>query len=120
MEITQQEKAAMWLYHSEYAKLGLGAVEFYKRLGQYEKNNVDRMIADVMKYSDYAALVEAARAVVNACHVEQVRGGNIYTPIFASNEVIKNLAARLLPAETKQDQPNRKDNDVHSKLSFTK
>ena len=46
-EITQQERAAMWLYHNEYAATGLGAIEFYKRLGQYEKNNVDRMIAEI-------------------------------------------------------------------------
>ena len=46
-EITQQERAAMWLYHDEYAETGLGAIEFYKRLGQYEKNNVDRMIVEI-------------------------------------------------------------------------
>jgi len=46
-DVTQREKAAMWLYHNEYAALGIGAVAFYKRLSQHEKNNVDRMIKDI-------------------------------------------------------------------------
>ena len=46
-KLTQQETAAMWLYCERYAELGIGAIEFYKRLGQYEKNTVDRMIKDI-------------------------------------------------------------------------
>ncbi len=49
-KLTQQERAAMWLYHAEYAKSGIGAIEFYKQLGQYQKNRVDEMIADVVAY----------------------------------------------------------------------
>lgn len=49
-EITQREHAAMWLYHTEYAESALSAVEFYKRLSDYQKRTVDRMIADIVAY----------------------------------------------------------------------
>lgn len=39
----------MWLYHAEYAASRLGAIEFYKRLGQYQKNTVGRMIRDIFE-----------------------------------------------------------------------
>lgn len=44
---TQQQRAAMWLYHDKYARSGLGADKFYEQLGAYEKRTVDRMIVDI-------------------------------------------------------------------------
>ena len=47
--LTKQEVAAMWLYHELYARLGIGigAIAFYKNLGQSQKNNIDRMIKEI-------------------------------------------------------------------------
>jgi hypothetical protein len=59
-KITQQEIAAMWLYHNEYAVSGLGAIEFYARLGQYEKNVVNQMIADICSAPSTAHSSQAA------------------------------------------------------------
>ena len=47
--LTQQEAAATWLYAAEYANQNLGAAGFYKKLGPYEKNQIDEMIADISK-----------------------------------------------------------------------
>lgn len=46
-QITQQEQAAMWLYHVEYSKSALGVVEFYKSLSQFQRDNIDQMIRDI-------------------------------------------------------------------------
>lgn len=46
-ELTQQERAAMWLYHEEYARLGIGAIEFYRRLGAGRRRTVDDMIKEI-------------------------------------------------------------------------
>lgn len=49
IELTQQEIAAMWLYHEDYATLGIGAIYFYKQLPQHSKNLVDDMIREIEK-----------------------------------------------------------------------
>jgi len=46
-ELTQQERAAMWLYHSEYAAQTKGAIEFYADLSKYAKDTVDRMLEEL-------------------------------------------------------------------------
>ena len=48
-ELTRYERGAMWLYHNEYAEGGLGAIEFWKKLGKYEKNTVRRMVKDIVE-----------------------------------------------------------------------
>jgi uncharacterized Fe-S cluster-containing radical SAM superfamily enzyme len=48
-ELNVQERAAMWLYHNEYAAQGLGMKEFYKRLGKYEKRTVADMVAEILE-----------------------------------------------------------------------
>ena len=39
----------MWLYHEEYAELGIGAIEFYAQFPQYKKNRVDDMLTEIAK-----------------------------------------------------------------------
>jgi len=48
-EPTREERAAMWLYHGEYARSGLGAIEFWKGLSGYAKRNVERMVEEILK-----------------------------------------------------------------------
>lgn len=48
-KLTREERAAMWLYHDEYAAQGLGAIEFYKRLGDSEKRCVRDMIKEILE-----------------------------------------------------------------------
>lgn len=59
--LTQQEVAATWLYHDQFAALGLGAIEFYRRLRPFEKNRVNEMIRDILEAE--TALVECADAL---------------------------------------------------------
>ena len=47
-DLTQQERAAMWLYHNEYAAQACGAIAFYAGLSKSEKRNVQEMIDDIM------------------------------------------------------------------------
>ena len=62
-ELTQQEKAAMWLYHNEYAAaFKLDAIEFYQRLSQPQKDTVDQMIAEILR-DEANSLLECAE-----CH----------------------------------------------------
>jgi hypothetical protein len=46
------EHAAMWLYGDEYAKFGLSAVDFYKRLPDDKKNLVITMVNSILDASD--------------------------------------------------------------------
>ena len=48
-KLTVNEIAAMWLYHKEYADKGCGAIKFHEELEQYEKNNIARMIKEIME-----------------------------------------------------------------------
>jgi len=54
-KLIRRECAAMWLYREEYAKSGLGAIEFYKRLSSYDKRTVDKMIDEIMKAPEQLA-----------------------------------------------------------------
>jgi hypothetical protein len=46
--LTQQEVAAAWLYHNKFVARGLGAIEFYKSLSNFERRRVDEMIRDIL------------------------------------------------------------------------
>lgn len=46
-ELTQQERAAMWLYADEYAQSTYSAIEFYEQLHPSAKETVDRMISEI-------------------------------------------------------------------------
>lgn len=43
-ELTRLEIAAMWLWGAEYAKGGLGAIEFYERLTTSRRDTVKRFL----------------------------------------------------------------------------
>ncbi len=45
VELTRREVVAMWLWSAEYAKSGLGAVEWHHRLSPIRRRNVDDFIA---------------------------------------------------------------------------
>lgn len=47
--LTQQEIAAMWLYHTEYELQEIGIALFYSRLSQHEKNRIDEMIKQIVE-----------------------------------------------------------------------
>ena len=44
---TQEELAAMWLYHNQYAKSGLGAIKFWEWLPECDKTTVRKMIEEI-------------------------------------------------------------------------
>lgn len=46
---TRQERAAMWLFHDEYARSGSSCVDFWKNLSKSDKRLVDDMIAAILK-----------------------------------------------------------------------
>lgn len=46
-ELTKQERAAIWLYGREYAESNLGAIDFYRRLGKYQRSCIETMISDI-------------------------------------------------------------------------
>ena len=48
-ELYRDERAAMWLYHTEYAAQREGAIEFYKRLSEGQKRIVDEMVTEILK-----------------------------------------------------------------------
>ena len=66
-KLTQQECAAIWLYYAEYVAQDLGGIEFYKRLGQYEKNCVDDMIRDIVAYEKPARRKPKPSSVIHYC-----------------------------------------------------
>jgi hypothetical protein len=45
--ITQQERAAMWLYHERYAAQRGGAIEFYAALTASEQRVVQQMLDEL-------------------------------------------------------------------------
>lgn len=47
-EVTKYERAAMWLYHEDYAASHLGAVEFWNALSKSRRNNVIEMVDDIL------------------------------------------------------------------------
>lgn len=53
-DLTPNEVAAMWLWSSEYAKQGKGAIEFFKNLGESKQkiciNMVEQMKEAIQKY----------------------------------------------------------------------
>lgn len=46
-KLTKQEVVAMWLHGEIYARLGMGAIAFYKQLGISQKDNIDRMLKEI-------------------------------------------------------------------------
>jgi hypothetical protein len=49
-ELTPQEVCAMYHFHNEYARLGLGAIAFYAQLSKHDKEFIDRMTKDILKH----------------------------------------------------------------------
>ncbi|HEV8448551.1 MAG TPA: hypothetical protein VGQ44_17095 [Gemmatimonadaceae bacterium] len=49
-KLTRPEVVAMWVWHEEYARSGLGAIEFFKRL---DPSRV-RVVADFIKQYEAA------------------------------------------------------------------
>jgi hypothetical protein len=47
--LTKVEVAAMWRYSDEYARSGLGAIEFWKRLPNHKKSLAREMINEIEK-----------------------------------------------------------------------
>ena len=47
--LKQVERAAMWLYHDEYAAQRLGAIEFYKLLPPDKQQLVKQMIKEILE-----------------------------------------------------------------------
>jgi hypothetical protein len=43
-KLTPEETCAMYHYHNEYARLGIGAIKFYKRLTPREKQYMKDMV----------------------------------------------------------------------------
>ena len=48
-DTTAKERAAMWLYSSEYANQTKSAIEFYRGLTDSRKALVDEMISDIVE-----------------------------------------------------------------------
>ncbi len=49
--LTPEEICAMYHYHNEYARLGIGAIAFYAQLPEGEKNFIARMVQDILKHA---------------------------------------------------------------------
>lgn len=45
----RRELVAMWIWSTEYAKGGLGAVEFYERLNEARKRQINECIKQFME-----------------------------------------------------------------------
>jgi hypothetical protein len=54
-ELTRHEVVAMWLWSAEYARSGVGAIEWFKRLPEHRRRNVE----DFVKQYDEAAQRDA-------------------------------------------------------------
>jgi hypothetical protein len=50
-ELTPQEVCAMYHFHNEYARRGVGAIGFYKQLSEHDKEFIDRMTREILKHS---------------------------------------------------------------------
>lgn len=50
-ELTPQEVCAKYHFHDEYAKLGVGAIVFYKGLSSHDKGFIVRMVKDILKHA---------------------------------------------------------------------
>lgn len=48
--LTPEEVCAMYHFHNEYARLGIGAIAFYASLTLDNKNFIARMVKDVVKH----------------------------------------------------------------------
>lgn len=48
---TPEEICAMYHFHDEYARLGIGAIAFYSNLTEGNKNFIKRMVKDIIKQS---------------------------------------------------------------------
>ncbi len=59
-ELTRREVVAMWLWSAEYAKVGIGAIEWYERLSPSRKRNVE----DLIKQYEKARALELGSASV--------------------------------------------------------
>ncbi len=46
-DLTREEIVAMWLHGAAYARSGLGAIEWWKRLGESDRNNVLRFLKEL-------------------------------------------------------------------------
>lgn len=47
--LTPEEVCAMYHFHDEYARLGIGAIAFYANLTEGSKNFIGRMVKDIIK-----------------------------------------------------------------------
>ena len=47
-ELTKCEVAAMWFYHDDYARRGIGAVEYWKQLDESGKCLMREMVAAIL------------------------------------------------------------------------
>jgi hypothetical protein len=54
-QLTPEEVCAMYHFHNEYARLGVGAIAFYAGLSEGDKDFIRRMVADVVKHADQPA-----------------------------------------------------------------
>lgn len=50
-ELTPDEVCAMYHFHDEYAKLGVGAIAFYKGLSRDNRDFIVRMVKDILKHA---------------------------------------------------------------------
>ena len=46
-KLTKYEIGAMWLFHNEYAELGLGAIDYWKGLSKSDKRLVEDMVREI-------------------------------------------------------------------------
>ncbi len=58
---TREERAAMWLYHVDYAESRLGAIDFWKALHTYQKNNVRRMVKEILQAEPLSKVMRKKR-----------------------------------------------------------
>lgn len=80
-EVSRRERAAMWLYHKEYAAQAVGAIAFYAGLGQYEKNRIDDMLDELVPATKAkaAALLRRWLDVINGI-MEKKGEGRVCIP----------------------------------------
>ena len=48
-KLNRVERAALWLYSSEYCAQDLSSIEFYKQLSDYKKRMIDQMVYEIVK-----------------------------------------------------------------------
>lgn len=75
--LTPEEVCAMYHFHDEYARLGIGAIAFYASLTQGNKNFIARMVSDVVKHCPTMRAPDLKRAARKSKHLSKpaVSGG---------------------------------------------